>query len=101
MLALADVLGEEVAAPRADRDAEGHFVTDRPLDELLSDLDEVGRRTTEVVATHDPLETASGDGMFAGGSGRPTLLTILFHVMQEHARHAGHLDIVRELIVEG
>ena len=28
---------------------------------------------------------------------RPTLNWILFHVLQEYARHAGHLDVVREL----
>ncbi|MFI5425891.1 DUF664 domain-containing protein [Aeromicrobium sp. UC242_57] len=25
------------------------------------------------------------------------MLAILFHVLQEHVRHAGHLDIAREL----
>jgi Protein of unknown function (DUF664) len=29
---------------------------------------------------------------------RPTLARILFHVLQEYARHAGHLDITRELL---
>ncbi|PBC86081.1 MULTISPECIES: DinB family protein [unclassified Streptomyces] len=28
---------------------------------------------------------------------RPTLIWILFHLLQEYARHAGHLDIAREL----
>ncbi|KOT90832.1 Mini-circle protein [Streptomyces sp. NRRL F-5755] len=28
---------------------------------------------------------------------RPTLMWILFHLLQEYARHAGHLDIAREL----
>ncbi len=28
----------------------------------------------------------------------PTLAWILFHLLQEYARHAGHLDVVRELI---
>jgi uncharacterized damage-inducible protein DinB len=27
----------------------------------------------------------------------PALIWILFHVLQEYARHAGHLDVVREL----
>jgi hypothetical protein len=27
----------------------------------------------------------------------PALVWILFHVLQEYARHAGHLDVVREL----
>jgi hypothetical protein len=28
----------------------------------------------------------------------PSLVAILFHVLQEYARHAGHLDIARELV---
>ena len=33
-----------------------------------------------------------------GGDDPPTLERILFHLLQEYARHAGHLDIVREII---
>jgi hypothetical protein len=33
-----------------------------------------------------------------GGDDPPTLERILFHLLQEYARHAGHLHIVRELI---
>jgi hypothetical protein len=32
------------------------------------------------------------------GDSRPTLAWILAYVLQEYARHAGHLDIARELI---
>ena len=28
----------------------------------------------------------------------PALIWILFHVLQEYARHAGHLDVVCELV---
>ncbi|HEX6935423.1 MAG TPA: DUF664 domain-containing protein, partial [Actinomycetes bacterium] len=28
----------------------------------------------------------------------PTLIRILFHLLQEYARHVGHLDIARELL---
>jgi hypothetical protein len=31
------------------------------------------------------------------GAEPATLERILFHLLQEYARHAGHLDIVREL----
>ena len=39
-------------------------------------------------------------GRFAEGDRKPppTLGWILLHVLQEYARHAGHLDIARELI---
>ena len=33
----------------------------------------------------------------AGDAGRPTFGWIVFHLLQESARHAGHLDIGREL----
>ncbi|MGM1061139.1 GNAT family N-acetyltransferase [Saccharothrix sp. Mg75] len=31
------------------------------------------------------------------GAPRPTLAWVLFHLLQEYARHAGHLDVAREL----
>ena len=40
---------------------------------------------------------AEGDRRF-GPDDRPTLNWILFHVLQEYARHAGHLDVARELV---
>ncbi|MET1062306.1 MAG: DUF664 domain-containing protein [Aeromicrobium sp.] len=94
-------LGADVTDPQADRDADGRFVTRRPVDELLDALDAGGVRTREIVATHDPSALSSTGGQFAVGDERPTLLAILFHVLQEYARHAGHLDIAHELITEG
>jgi uncharacterized damage-inducible protein DinB len=91
-------LGEGVVDAEADRDDAGRWTTDRSLDVLLDDLGAVGRRTAAVAATHDALQTADGRGMFADTLERPTLLAILFHVMQEYARHLGHLDVARELI---
>ncbi|WP_367649197.1 mycothiol transferase [Aeromicrobium stalagmiti] len=90
-------LGEDVPAPHGDRDADGRWVTSRRLDEVLDALDAGGRRTREIVTRHDPHDVASPHGRFAGDEALPTLLGILFHVLQEYARHAGHLDIVREL----
>ncbi len=37
-------------------------------------------------------------GRFKAPEQAPTLGRILFHLLQEYARHAGHLDIARELI---
>lgn len=36
-------------------------------------------------------------GRFATEADAPTLGWILFHLLQEYARHAGRLDVVREL----
>ncbi|MCL7021164.1 DinB family protein, partial [Vibrio vulnificus] len=40
---------------------------------------------------------AAGGGRVAGEGEAPTRGWILCHVLQEYARHAGHLDVVREL----
>ena len=53
--------------------------------------------TRSVVAGMDPAMVAPAGGRF-GTDDRPTLNWILFHVLQEYARHAGHLDVARELI---
>lgn len=90
-------LGEPVPDPRGDRDAEERWVTTRPLSAILDDLDSGGLRTREIVAQHSPTALAASGGKFADADEHPTLLSILFHVMQEYARHAGHLDIAREL----
>ena len=42
-------------------------------------------------------DIAAIGGRFTADSTPPTLLSILFHVLQEYARHAGHIDVVREL----
>lgn len=42
-------------------------------------------------------DVAASGGRFDPADPRPTMAWILFHVLQEYARHAGHLDIAREL----
>lgn len=90
-------LGEPVPEPWGDEDAAGAWVTDRSRHALLEALADGGRRTREIVETHDLQEHGTLGGRFTDEPA-PTLLTILFHVLQEYARHVGHLDIVRELI---
>ena len=94
-------LAEQVDEPwgdNVDRIASGVWATDRTLDDLLAALADGGRRTAEIVAAHDLDDHAATGGRFPEGEPTPTLIAILFHVMQEYARHVGHLDIVRELI---
>ena len=54
-------------------------------------------RTREVIAAADLQDTARSGGAFDEDEEHPTLIWILFHLLQEYARHVGQLDIVREL----
>ncbi|MER5638086.1 DinB family protein [Kitasatospora sp. NPDC002227] len=93
-------LAEQVAAPWGDRGPADRWYVgpEESAAELLAALHAGGARTREIV-TGTPLttEAAVGGRFVDDGSARPTLGWILFHVLQEYARHAGHLDIVREL----
>ncbi|NEA35405.1 DinB family protein [Streptomyces sp. SID13031] len=66
------------------------------LDELLTALRAGGLRAREIV-TGDLTAKAAIGGRFGVEGERPTLNWILFHVLQEYARHVGQLDIAREL----
>ena len=96
-------LGRDVADPWAD-----HAPGDTPdlpqrwrvppgvgLAEVERRLDAVAAVTARVLDVH-PLETpAALGGRF--DSEAPTLGSIVVHVVQEYARHAGQLDVVVEL----
>ncbi len=55
----------------------------------------MGERTTALLAEHSLDEAAPPGPRFDHEP--PTLSWICFHVLQEYARHAGHLDIAVEL----
>ena len=97
-------LGEQVDDPWGDWDIDdpwrregGRWVVpaDLTAEELAERLAAQGRRTTAVLAAHRPDELAAAAHRFDGDP--PTLQWICFHVLQEYARHAGHLDIAVEL----
>ncbi|MFD7153688.1 DinB family protein [Kribbella sp. NPDC059898] len=83
----------------SDDDPDGRWTLapEDTLDGLLTQLHAGGEFTRRVVSGRDPAESASAGGRF-GTDDRPTLNWILFHVLQEYARHAGHLDVARELM---
>lgn len=70
---------------------------DDTLDSLLAEMRAGGERTRQVVGRDDLAEHAAAGGRFSAGEERPTLNWVLFHVLQEYARHVGQLDIAREL----
>jgi uncharacterized damage-inducible protein DinB len=67
------------------------------LEGLLAELRAGGERSRRVVMTGELGDHAAAGGRFGAGEERPTLNWILFHVLQEYARHVGQLDIAREL----
>jgi uncharacterized damage-inducible protein DinB len=89
-------LAEQVAEPFGDQ-IEGRWAMPpgRDVDEVAAMMRATGERTREVLASH-PMDTdASPGGRFAVDP--PTLACICAHVLQEYARHVGHLDVVVEL----
>ncbi|GAA1791698.1 DinB family protein [Actinomadura chokoriensis] len=55
-------------------------------------------RSRAIVAQADLEDRARSGGGFNPPDEHPALIWILFHLLQEYARHAGHLDVVRELV---
>jgi uncharacterized damage-inducible protein DinB len=92
--------GEQVRDPWGDASESGRWQVEpgESLEQLLKALDEGGRSTARIVRAAS-LETPSAvGGRFPSADEAPALAWVLFHVLQEYARHAGHLDIVRELV---
>jgi hypothetical protein len=71
------------------------FVDDVPLAQLLDEYDAECARSNEIIAQHslDDLEQA-----VLPMRGPASLRFILCHMIEETARHLGHLDILRELL---
>jgi uncharacterized damage-inducible protein DinB len=89
------LLGEEDHGPwsEGDPDREMRNAVEVPIIQLLAEYQAQCARYRDLVASLD-LDTPSKRAV----SGRPvTLRWILFHLVEETARHNGHLDILREL----
>ncbi|TCC59767.1 DinB family protein [Kribbella pittospori] len=67
---------------------------DASLDELLDEYDKQCARSREIVAAHDldELEAWAPEGLDV-----VSLRWIITHLLEETARHLGHLDALREL----
>ena len=89
--------GRGVAEPWGDNhDGRWHVRAEESLGELTSALQAQGERSRSVIESHD-LSEIGQPGPRWNGAEPPTLERILFHLLQEYARHLGHLDIVAEL----
>ncbi|NGN65410.1 DinB family protein [Streptomyces sp. A7024] len=91
---------EPITDPWGDNGPEGrwHVPPQEPAAAVLERFRDQCERSRAIVAAEPDLDRrAALGGRFATASEAPTLGQILFHLFQEYARHAGHLDIVREL----
>jgi uncharacterized damage-inducible protein DinB len=89
--------GRDLADPWADsRDGRWYVGDDETLDGLVAALAAQAERTRAIVEAHD-LADVGQPGDRWDGDDPASLERILFHLLQEYARHVGHLDIVAEL----
>ncbi|MFB4306860.1 DinB family protein [Actinomadura sp. GTD37] len=93
------LLGETADDPWTDPDdpdREFYYELDRPLPAILADYRAQSARYNEVVAGMD-LDTRTI--WKAPETGEPvTLGWVIMHLVEENARHNGHIDIIRELL---
>jgi uncharacterized damage-inducible protein DinB len=68
-------------------------VADVPLERLLAEYAAQCAVSDEIVAAHD-LDAVASHATYGGTS----LRWILLHMLEETARHAGHADVIRELL---
>jgi hypothetical protein len=93
---------EQIPDPRGDEDQAGHWHTG-PGDTvagLIAELHATGEQTRAIASAAELTDISPAGGRFSDNDPqpRPTLAWILVYVLQEYARHAGHLDAARELI---
>ncbi|GAB3057092.1 DinB family protein [Intrasporangium mesophilum] len=91
-------MAEPISDPWADQLETGWVSPDLSAEELAALLEDAGRRTRAIVEAHELTDLARLGGRFTDASTAPQLQWILLHLIQEYARHAGHLDVARELI---
>jgi Protein of unknown function (DUF664) len=93
---------EDIPNPRRDEDQAGrwHLDSGDTSAELISALQATGEQTRAIATGAKLTDISALGGRFGPSDSHPppTLAWILTYVLQEYARHAGHLDIARELI---
>ncbi len=78
------------------RDGRWHVGEDETFEGLVAALNAQAGRSTAVISGHDLAEVGQPGDRWDGAE-PPTLERVLFHLVQEYARHVGQLDIVVEL----
>lgn len=89
--------GREVDDRWGDNRGDRWYVApDETFEDLVSALSAQAAGTRSLVEAHDLSEVGKQSERWDGAD-PPPLERVLFHLLQEYARHVGHLDIVREL----
>ncbi|UED87216.1 DinB family protein [Streptomyces profundus] len=91
---------EPVDGPWDDHDADGRWTLPEGITvaELRRRYWEQAERSRQAIGDAELTERAAIGGRFDGTAETPpTLGWILLHLLQEYARHLGHLDVSREL----
>ena len=83
--------GERIGDPEVERGP------DETVDEVKALFLAECASSRRIVATAGLQDPPRPGTAFNPSEPHPALVWILFHVLQEYARHAGHLDVVREL----
>jgi uncharacterized damage-inducible protein DinB len=91
------LLGQPGTGPQFDEGLEDAdmMVEGVPLAQLLAEYDAQCVLSNEIVAAHSLDDVGKNPDLTAATA---SLRWILFHMIEETARHAGHLDIIRELL---
>jgi hypothetical protein len=90
-------LGRPAKGPQFEDDREDAdmIVEGVPLAELLQDYERQCAVSNEIIAAH-PLDEVGRHPDFRAAAA--SLRWVLIHMVEETARHAGHLDTIRELL---
>ena len=90
-------LGEVVAEPWGDwRDDRWFVASELSLTDVVLELRTQGQRTSDIFASFS-LEDIGQPSERWEGKPAPALRRIGYHLIQEYARHLGHLDLVAEM----
>ena len=92
--------GRDVADPWGDnrngRDSCWYVADEETFGDLVAAMNAQAVRSRAIIETND-LSQLGRPGPGWDGAEPPTLERVLLHLIQEYARHLGHLDVVAEL----